>query len=86
METIKERLDKMEDGHWLLIMASQTDHMICGTQKVGVMKDGVVKVMYEDGTVEERKSDEAMISAMDADNPSLLTLVSFVQRRPSYCQ
>jgi len=79
METIKDRLAKLENGHWLLIVASNIEHLITGTTRVGVMKDGTIKVEYADGKIEERKSNEALIGTMDADNPSLFKLVGYVQ-------
>lgn len=79
MQTIKERLATLEDGHWLLIVAPNIEHMITGTTRVGVMKDGTVKVAYEDGTIEERKAGDALLGTMDADAPSLFALVGHVQ-------
>ena len=68
----------MVDGNWLFILVPQTEHLMCGTQKVGIMHDGLIKVLYEDGTIEERMGDEDIL-AMDADNPSLFKLVGYVQ-------
>jgi hypothetical protein len=79
VQTIKERLATMDDGHWLLIAAPTIEHMITGTSRVGVMKDGTVKVAYEDGTIEERRGNDALLGTMDADNPSLFALVDYVQ-------
>ena len=78
-QTIKERLATLEDGHWLLIVAPTIEHMMTGTARVGVMKDGTVKVAYEDGTIEERKAGDALLGTMDADAPSLFALVGYVQ-------
>jgi hypothetical protein len=80
-ETIKQRLATLEEGHWLLIVAPAFEHIITGVLRVGVMKNGVVKVMYEDHTVEECADCDALLSEMDADNPSLLALVAHVQDR-----
>jgi hypothetical protein len=79
MQTIKERLTTLKDGHWLLIVAPTIEHMITGTSSVGVMKDGTVKIAYEDGTIEERRGTDALLGTMDADNPSLFALVGYVQ-------
>ena len=37
--------------NWLFILVPQTEHLMCGTQKVGIMHDGLIKVLYEDGTI-----------------------------------
>ncbi len=79
MQTIKEKLVSLEAGHWLLISAPTIEHMMTGTTRVGVMKDGTVKVVYEDGTIEERRGNDALLGTMDADNPSLFALVAYVQ-------
>jgi len=79
VQTIKERLATLEDGHWLLIVAPTIEHMMTGTTRVGVMKDGTVKVAYEDGTIEERRDGDALLGTMDADAPSLFALVGYVQ-------
>jgi len=79
MQTIKERLATLENGHWLLIAAPTIEHMMTGTSRVGVMKDGTVRVEYEDGTIEERKAGDAILGTMDADAPSLFALVGYVQ-------
>jgi len=79
MQTIKERLTTLEDGHWLLIGAPIIEHIMTGTTRVGVMKDGTIKVVYEDGKIEERKGNDALLGTMDADCPSLFALVEYVQ-------
>jgi len=79
MQTIRERLATLEDGHWLLIVAPTIEHMMTGTSRVGVTKDGTVKVAYEDGTIEKRRGNDALLGTMDADNPSLFALVGYVQ-------
>ena len=85
MQTIKERLATLKDGHWLLIAAPNIEHMMTGTTRVGVMKDGTVKVAYEDGKIEERKGNDALLGTMDADNPSLFALVEYVQDGREAC-
>ena len=85
MQTIKERLATLEDGHWLLIAAPTIEHMMTGTTRVGVMKDGMVRAAYEDGKIEERKGNDALLGAMDADNPSLFALVGYVQSGREPC-
>lgn len=79
MQSISERLQTIEEGHWLLICAPRVEHMITGTTKVGILRDGLVKVVYEDGKQEERQGTPELLNAMDADNPSVIKLVSFVQ-------
>lgn len=79
MQTIKERLTTLEDGHWLLIVAPPIEHIMTGTSRVGVMKDGTIKIAYEDGTIEERRGTDALLGTMDADKPSLFALVGYVQ-------
>jgi hypothetical protein len=79
MQTIKERLATLEDGHCLLIVAPTIEHMMTGTARVVVMKDGTVKAAYEDGTIEERRGNDALLGTMDADNPSLFALVGYIQ-------
>lgn len=79
MQTIKERLATLEDGQLLLIAAPTIEHMMTGTSRVGVMKDGTVKVTYEDGTIDERKAVDALLCTIDADAPSLFALVGYVQ-------
>ena len=78
MQTIKERLATLDDGHWLLIVATNIEHMMTGTTRVGVMKDGTIKVAYIGGKIEEREGNGAMLS-MYADDPSLFALVEYVQ-------
>jgi len=63
--TIKERLATLEDGHWILIAAPTIEHMMTGTTRVGVMKDGTVKVEYEDGTIKERLGNDALLGTID---------------------
>ena len=79
MQTIRERLATLEDGHWLLITAPTIEHMITGTSHVGIMKNGTIKVVYKDGMIEERKDADALLGTMDADQPSLFALVEYVQ-------
>ena len=86
MQTIKERLTTLEDGHCLLIVAPTIEHMMTRTSRVGVMKDGTVKVAYEDGTIEERRAGDALIGTMDADAPSLFALVEYVQDGREPCE
>ena len=77
-ETIGERLKTLEPGHWLLIVAPRFEHVITGTDLVGVMQDGTVKLRYTDGSVEARRASESVLS-MPADDPKLIELVEFVQ-------
>lgn len=79
MQTIKERLATLDDGHCLYIVAPIIEHMITGTSHVGIMKDGTVKVVYKDGMIEERKDADALLGTMNADRPSLFALVAYVQ-------
>ena len=79
MQTIRERLATLEDGHWLLITAPTIEHMITGTSHVGIMKNGTIKVVYKDGMIEERKGADALLGTMNADRPSLFALVAYVQ-------
>ena len=79
MQTIRERLATLEDGHWLLIAAPTIEHMMTGTSHVGIMKNGTIKVVYKDGAIEERKGTDALLGTMDADQPSLFALVEYVQ-------
>ena len=84
MQTIKERLATLDDGHCLYIVAPTIEHKITGTSCVRVMKDGTIKVVYEDGMIEERKGADALLGTMDADQPSLFALVEYVQNGRGY--
>ena len=44
-----------------------------------VMKDGTVNVVYKNGMVEEQKGTDALLGAMDADQPSLFELIEYVR-------
>jgi len=79
VQTIKERLATLDDGHCLYIVAPIIEHKITGTSCVRVMKDGTVKVVYKNGMVEERKGTDALLGAMDADQPSLFKLIEYVR-------
>lgn len=82
---MKNKLATLKDGHWLLIVAPTIEHMMTGTRRVGVMKDGTIMVEYEDGTIEERKAVDSLLGTMDADSPSLFALVGYVQDGRELC-
>ena len=75
---IKEKLSTLNKGEWLIIAASNIDHMLTGTNLVGIKKNGTIRVRYTDGTIEERKSN-LFLESQDFDNPSIYSLISHVQ-------
>lgn len=75
---IKEKLSTLNKGEWLIIAASNIDHMLTGTNLVGIKKNGTIRVRYIDGTTEERKSN-LFLESQDFDNPSIYSLISHVQ-------
>jgi hypothetical protein len=76
--TLKEKLKRLEPGRHLLIVSPVIEHIMTGTQKVGVERDGTVECMYSDGSVETRMGNDAILG-MDADELSVLELVSYIQ-------
>ena len=85
MQTIADRLATLEDGQCLIIVGPNVEHIMTETSLVRVMKDGTVKVTYEDGKIEERKGNDAILGTMDADNPSLFALVGYVKNGRMPC-
>ena len=75
---IKEKLSTLNKGEWLIISASNIDHMLTGTNLVAIKKNGTIRVRYTDGTIEERK-DNLFLESQDIDSPSLFNLVGHVQ-------
>jgi len=76
--TLKEMIESLPDNGYLLVSAPAIEHMITGTRTVAITRDGVIHVLYEDMEEEERLADDEILSS-DADNPNLLSFVSFVQ-------
>ena len=87
--TVSEQLNelaKQQVGMWILAYpTSTTEGMMTGAVKAGVRTDGLVKVLYEDQTVEERYATADLLgSAMD--ELGLMKLVGFVQEGRNLCQ
>ena len=79
MQTMTDRLATLKDGELLLINAPAIEHMIAGTERASVTKDGIITVRYANGTVETRKGSPALLCTMDADNPCMMALIGHVQ-------
>ena len=76
--TLREKIETLEEGHWLMIVAPRIEHALTGTSRVGVTREGTIKLMYEDGTTEERDGGK-FLDTIDADDSSLFALVGYVQ-------
>lgn len=79
MTTIKEGLAKLKNDHQMLIAAPQLEHLLTGAADVTIAKDGTITVRYSDGGVKTRKATTAVLDSMDADKPSLIALVEYVE-------
>lgn len=77
-KTTREELNELKEGDWLMINSPIIEYRLTGTDLVGIMKDGTIKVRYIDGKIEERKATDAILDT-DATMNSVMNLVAYVQ-------
>ena len=77
-ETIGERIETIADGQCLFIAGPAFEQMMTGVIDIRVLKNGLVKMVYEDGTRQERPAG-AEILRTPVDDVSMLDIVAFVQ-------
>jgi hypothetical protein len=77
--TLKEKLRTCQEGTWWVIEDTDVAHGITGTTEVGVRSDGLIRVQYLDGEIEERAGTDALFDSLEADAGCLFRLVAFVQ-------
>ena len=79
LATLQAEIDGMAEGQYLMIVGTVIDHMMTGTRKVGIERDGTIKVMYTDGIIESRAADQSILQTHPRMPGMVIKLVGFVQ-------
>lgn len=78
LETLQDRLKSMPRGHWLFLNPPNYMHLMAGTRKAGIRKNGLIQLEYQDGLQESRKANKSILQT-PVDDLTLFMLVSYVQ-------
>jgi hypothetical protein len=79
--TIREKLESLPDDEEIIYSPQMIESMMSGVYYFRMLKNGILRAVYEDGKEEEKMMDDDLLgSEIEGDAPvSTFRLVAFVQ-------
>ena len=77
-KTLKESLAGIPDGHCLILSSPIIEMMMSGVCDARIRKDGLIKLVYEDGMIETGNASKEILEKT-ADEQALFSWVECVQ-------